>query len=76
MFNISLNIKDNKSIKSSLIAKDFIDILENNNIDKTLDFITNKYDMTILSNKYIVDEIIKILNKYTFVKEKDILIYT
>ena len=42
MFNISLNIKDNKSIKSSLIAKDFIDILENNNIDETLDFITNK----------------------------------
>ena len=40
-----------------------------------IDFITNKYDMTILSNKYIVDEIIKILNKYTFVKEKDILIY-
>ena len=75
MFNISLNIKDNKSIKSSLIAKDFIDILENNNIDETLEFITNKYDMTILSNKYIVDEIIKILNKYTFVKEKDILIY-
>lgn len=75
MFNISLNIKDNKSIKSSLIAKDFIDILENNNIDETLDFITNKYDMTILSNKYIVDELIKILNKYTFVKEKDILIY-
>ena len=75
MFNISLNIKDNKSIKSSLIAKDFIDIVENNNIDETLDFITNKYDMTILSNKYIVDEIIKILNKYTFVKEKDILIY-
>ena len=31
--------------------------------------------MTILSNKYIVDEIIKILNKYTFVKEKNILIY-
>ena len=31
--------------------------------------------MTILSNKYIVDELIKILNKYTFVKEKDILIY-
>ena len=75
MFNISLNIKDNKSIKSSLIAKDFIDILENNNIDETLDFITNKYDMTISSNKYIVDEIIKILNKYTFVKEKNILIY-
>ena len=49
MFNISLNIKDNKSIKSSLIAKDFIDILENNSIDETLDFITNKYDMTILS---------------------------
>ena len=71
MFNISLNIKDNKSIKSSLIAKDFIDILENNNIDETLDFIINKYDMT----KYIVDEIIKILNKYTFVKEKNILIY-
>ena len=39
-----------------------------------IDFITNKYDMTILSNKYIVDEIIKILNKYTFVKEKNILI--
>ena len=63
MFNISLNIKDNKSIKSSLIAKDFIDILENNSIDETLEFITNKYDMTILSNKYIVDEIIKILNR-------------
>ena len=74
MFNISLNINNNKSIKSSLIAKNFINILENNTIDETLDFITNKYDMTIISNKYIVDEIIKNLNKYTFVKEKDILI--
>ena len=74
IFNIPINIKNNKSIKSSLIFKDFIKILKNNEIEESIDFIINKYDISVSNNKYIVDQIIKILNTYNFVKEKDILI--
>ncbi len=74
IFNIPINIKNNKSIKSSLIFKDFIKSLKNNEIEKSIDFIINKYDTSVSNNKYIVDQIIKILNTYNFVKEKDILI--
>lgn len=75
MLNLKINLNCNKSIKSSIITKEFIKLLKNNEIDNVLNFITNKYDMTNQSNNYIVHEIIKILNKYSFVKEKDILIY-
>ena len=74
IFNIPINIKNNKSIKSSLIFKDFIKSLKNNEIEESIDFIINKYDTSVSNNKYIVDQIIKILNNYNFVKEKDILI--
>ena len=74
IFNIPINIKNNKSIKSSLIFKDFIKSLKNNEIEESIDFIINKYDTSVSNNKYIVDQIIKILNTYNFVKEKDILI--
>lgn len=74
IFNIPINLKNNKSIKSSLIFKDFIKILKNNEIEESIDFIINKYDISVSNNKYIVDQIIKILNTYNFVKEKDILI--
>ena len=74
IFNIPINIKNNKSIKSSLIFKDFIKSLKNNEIEGSIDFIINKYDTSVSNNKYIVDQIIKILNTYNFVKEKDILI--
>ena len=74
IFNIPINLKNNKSIKSSLIFKDFIKILKNNEIEESIDFIINKYDTSVSNNKYIVDQIIKILNTYNFVKEKDILI--
>ena len=74
IFNIPINIKNNKSIKSSLIFKDFIKSLKNNEIEESIDFIINKYDTSVSNNKYIVDQIIKILNTYNFVEEKDILI--
>ena len=74
IFNIPINIKNNKSIKSSLIFKDFIKSLKNNEIEESIDFIINKYDTSVSNNKYIVDQIIKILNTYNFVKKKDILI--
>lgn len=75
LFNIPINIEQNRSIKSSIIVKDFINVLKNNNLNTSIDFITSKYDMSNLNNKYIIEQIIKVLNKYTFVEEKNLLIY-
>jgi hypothetical protein len=71
VFNmLNLNINTNKeSIYSNKIVKKYLELF---NEDKDVSELNNIFDMDNEDNLYIYNKIINSLNKYVFVKEKDI----
>lgn len=65
-YNININFKNNMSIYSCNLVKDFIDNL-NENINITLEYIENKYDLSNEEELFIYNKIVKLLNKYYFI---------
>ena len=68
MFNININT-NNETIYSSKIVKKFIELYDQ---DKDTEELLNIFDMDNEDNLYIYNKIINSLNKYVFVKEKNI----
>ena len=68
MFNININT-NNETIYSSKIVKKFIELYDQ---DKDIEELLNIFDMDNEDNLYIYNKIINSLNKYVFVKEKNI----
>lgn len=77
MYNIPINIKNTSTLYQTEIGKYFINNLCND-INKLLDSIKEKYDMTNISNKSIYNKLINVVNKFYFtddyVSVKDIII--
>ena len=70
LYNIPINMPNNSFIYDTNIVRDFLSLINENDINKSLEIISNKYDMNIKENNYIYNKIINILNKYTFIDDK------
>lgn len=68
-YNIPINLVNETSIYDTNIISDFIKLIEENDIKKTLNILENKYDMKNDNNYYIYNKLIDTLNKYTFVDD-------
>lgn len=75
-FNIPINI-NKKNIYGTKIIQDFINNIEND-IEKTLNYIKEKYDLKNKINNKIYNKLIDILNEYTwcdnYIEIKELLI--
>ncbi|MBQ9023765.1 MAG: PD-(D/E)XK nuclease family protein [Bacilli bacterium] len=78
LYNIPINLPNTSSIYDTNMISDFISLINDNDIDITLNILKEKYDISINENNYIYNKLINILNKYTFINNKkeiiDILI--
>lgn len=73
-YNIGIDINEESSIISSNIVCSFFDKLNSGTKEEAINFILEKYNMMEENNNYIYEKIIMLLNKYYFVKEKDLLL--
>lgn len=78
-YNIPINLPNTSSIYDTNIISDFLSLINDKDINKVLDNIKDKYDISIKENNYIYNKLINILNKYIFINDKkniiDMLIY-
>ncbi|MBP3635514.1 MAG: PD-(D/E)XK nuclease family protein [Bacilli bacterium] len=78
-YNIPVNLPNNSSIYDTSIISDFIKLINENDINISLDLLEKKYDLLNEENNYIYNKLVDILNKYTFIDNYldviDMLIY-
>lgn len=68
MYNIPININDRNNLFQTNIGKYFINNIDND-VDKLLVDIENKFDMNIQKNKSIYNKLIDVLNKFYFTND-------
>lgn len=74
LFNIPVNINESSSIISSYIVNRFLNLIKENSGEESISILKKEYNFNNDDNNYIYESLIKILNKYNFIKEKEILI--
>ena len=70
LYNIPIDLGENTSIYNTLMIQDFINYYKDNDVDKCLDLLKEKYDLNDENNNFIFNKLISILNSYTFTDEK------
>ncbi len=78
-YNIPVNLPNTSSIYDTNIISDFIKLINENDIDTSLNLLNEKYNLLNEENNYVYNKLIDILNKYTFIDNYldviDMLIY-
>lgn len=73
-YKIPINgVKESNIISSNIICT-FFKYINNHLVEETLNYITTKFNMNDENNIYIYEKLIEIINRYSFVKEIDILL--
>ena len=72
-YNIPINL-NTSCIYGTNIIKDFLHFIKDNDINKSLDMLKNKYDLDKKENNYIYNKLINILNSYNFDYDNNLII--
>ena len=70
-YNIPVCLPNKSTIYDTNIISEFLKLIEDYSIEISLEKLSSKYDMNIKENKYIYNKLVSILNKYTFIDDKE-----
>lgn len=63
-FNIPVDINTSTCISSTIIGNTFLKLIFNNSIEKSIEILSKKINLSIISNQLLFNKIIEICNKY------------